>query len=131
MGEVPPRDHSTFSKRDVHGHSIIVYRRAADIRPDLDYDPRRTRLCVRRAYIGNLQGVSGGILWLVDRWQCCAIRSRHDHCVSADAVLQQSGDRAMKVRKFFASVWLDAVSLIIISIVFIVPFIFIFLTASK
>jgi len=37
----------------------------------------------------------------------------------------------MKVRKFFASVWLDAVALIIISIVFVVPFIFIFLTASK
>jgi raffinose/stachyose/melibiose transport system permease protein len=37
----------------------------------------------------------------------------------------------MKVRKFIASVWLDVVSLIIISIVFIVPFIFIFLTASK
>jgi raffinose/stachyose/melibiose transport system permease protein len=37
----------------------------------------------------------------------------------------------MRVRKFIASVWLDAVSLIIISIVFVVPFIFIFLTASK
>jgi len=37
----------------------------------------------------------------------------------------------MKVRKFMASVWLDAVSLIIISIVYVVPFIFIFLTASK
>jgi len=37
----------------------------------------------------------------------------------------------MKLRKFIASVWLDAVFLIIISIVFIVPFIFIFLTASK
>ena len=37
----------------------------------------------------------------------------------------------MKVRKFIASVWLDAVSLMIISIVFVVPFIFIFLTASK
>ena len=35
------------------------------------------------------------------------------------------------IRKFIASVWLDAVSLIIISIVFVVPFIFIFLTASK
>ncbi len=35
------------------------------------------------------------------------------------------------IRKFIASVWLDAVSLIIISIVFIVPFIFIFLTAAK
>ena len=37
----------------------------------------------------------------------------------------------MKVRKFIASVWLDAVSLIIIGIVYVVPFIFIFLTASK
>jgi raffinose/stachyose/melibiose transport system permease protein len=37
----------------------------------------------------------------------------------------------MKVRKFITSVWLDAVSLIIIGIVFVVPFIFIFLTASK
>jgi len=37
----------------------------------------------------------------------------------------------MKVRKFIASVWLDAVSLIIISIVYVIPFIFIFLTASK
>lgn len=37
----------------------------------------------------------------------------------------------MKVRKFIASVWVDAISLIIISIVFVVPFIFIFLTASK
>lgn len=37
--------------------------------------------------------------------------------------------RALK--KFIANVWLDAVSLIIIGIVYIVPFIFIFLTASK
>jgi len=35
------------------------------------------------------------------------------------------------LRKFIASVWLDAVSLIIIGIVYIVPFIFIFLTAAK
>ena len=35
------------------------------------------------------------------------------------------------IRKFIASVWLDAVSLIIISIVFIVPFVFILLTAAK
>ncbi|HLE92216.1 MAG TPA: carbohydrate ABC transporter permease [Anaerolineales bacterium] len=37
----------------------------------------------------------------------------------------------MKVRKFIASVWLDVVSLVIIGIVFVVPFIFILLTASK
>lgn len=34
-------------------------------------------------------------------------------------------------RKVFASLWLDAVALIILGIVFVVPFIFIFLTASK
>lgn len=37
----------------------------------------------------------------------------------------------MKVRKFIAGLWVDAVSLIIIGVVFIVPFIFILLTASK
>lgn len=37
----------------------------------------------------------------------------------------------MKVRKFIASIWLDVVSLIIIGIVFIVPFVFILLTAAK
>jgi raffinose/stachyose/melibiose transport system permease protein len=37
----------------------------------------------------------------------------------------------MKVRKFIASIWVDVVSLIVIGIVFIVPFIFILLTASK
>ena len=37
----------------------------------------------------------------------------------------------MKVRKFIASVWLDVVSLIVIGIVFVVPFVFILLTAAK
>ena len=37
----------------------------------------------------------------------------------------------MKVRKLVSRVWLDAVSLIIIGLVYVVPFIFIFLTASK
>jgi raffinose/stachyose/melibiose transport system permease protein len=37
----------------------------------------------------------------------------------------------MKVRKFIASVWIDAVALIVASIVFVVPFVFILLTASK
>ena len=37
----------------------------------------------------------------------------------------------MRVRKFIASVWLDAVSLVIIGIVFVIPFVFILLTASK
>lgn len=37
----------------------------------------------------------------------------------------------MKVRKFIAGVWIDALSLVIIGVVFIVPFVFILLTASK
>jgi raffinose/stachyose/melibiose transport system permease protein len=37
----------------------------------------------------------------------------------------------MKLRKFLATVWLDAVALIVIGIIFVIPFIFIFLTAAK
>ncbi len=37
----------------------------------------------------------------------------------------------MRIKKFIASVWLDVVSLIVIGIIFIVPFVFIFLTAAK
>lgn len=37
----------------------------------------------------------------------------------------------MNIRKFIAGIWLDVVALIIIGIVFVVPFIFILLTAAK
>ncbi|MBN1310484.1 MAG: carbohydrate ABC transporter permease [Anaerolineae bacterium] len=37
----------------------------------------------------------------------------------------------MTVRKFIESIWIDAASLVIISILYIVPFVFIFLTAAK
>ena len=37
----------------------------------------------------------------------------------------------MKIRKFIASIWLDAVALFVALIVFVVPFAFILLTASK
>lgn len=37
----------------------------------------------------------------------------------------------MKLRKLVASTWLDAVALVVIGIVFVIPFIFIFLTAAK
>ncbi len=37
----------------------------------------------------------------------------------------------MRVRKFIASIWVDVVALVIIGIVFVVPFVFIFLTAAK
>ena len=37
----------------------------------------------------------------------------------------------MRVRKFLAGIWIDALSFIVIGIIFVVPFIFIFLMASK
>lgn len=37
----------------------------------------------------------------------------------------------MKVRKFLSSIWVDSLSLLVIGIVFVVPFIFILLTAAK
>jgi raffinose/stachyose/melibiose transport system permease protein len=37
----------------------------------------------------------------------------------------------MKMRKFVASIWADLIVLIVVGVIFIVPFIFIFLTASK
>ena len=37
----------------------------------------------------------------------------------------------MKIKKFIASIWVDIVSLVVLGIVFVVPFVFIFLTAAK
>src|SRR5690242_14971819 len=38
---------------------------------------------------------------------------------------------ALRVRKFIGSIWIDAMALVVIGIVFVVPFVFILLTASK
>lgn len=37
----------------------------------------------------------------------------------------------MKLRKFISGIWVDVLSLVVIGIIFVVPFIFIFLTAAK
>jgi len=37
----------------------------------------------------------------------------------------------MKVRKFVSNSWIDAVALVVIGIIFVIPFVFIFLTAAK
>lgn len=37
----------------------------------------------------------------------------------------------MNIRKFVASIWVDVIALIVFGIIFVVPFIFIFLTAAK
>ena len=51
--------------------------------------------------------------------------------LKTDAVLQQPGDRTKKALKTLARYWLDAVVLVVVGVVFVVPFIFIFLTAAK
>ena len=48
------------------------------------------------------------------------------------AVLYRTTDRPRSgFRKLIENIWLDAVSLIVIGIIFVVPFIFILLTAAK
>ena len=42
-----------------------------------------------------------------------------------------TGTGAVRVRKFIASIWIDAAALVIIGIIFVVPFVFILLTAAK
>src|SRR5690242_13642075 len=37
----------------------------------------------------------------------------------------------MRLRKFIASAWIDAVALVVFGIIFVVPFVFILLTAAK
>lgn len=44
---------------------------------------------------------------------------------------QPSVSTMTRIRKFIASIWVDALAFVVVFIVFIVPFIFIFLTASK
>jgi len=52
---------------------------------------------------------------------------------AVDPVPEESrtGTGVVRVRKFIGNIWLDAVALVVIGIVFIVPFVFIFLTAAK
>jgi raffinose/stachyose/melibiose transport system permease protein len=52
---------------------------------------------------------------------------------AAAPVLEESrtGTGVVRVRQLIASIWIDAVALVIIGIVFVVPFVFILLTAAK
>src|SRR3954469_7269342 len=64
------------------------------------------------------------------------ITSTKDKPAGADAVLPSSSSRAstattMSGRKRFGTMWVDAVTLVVVFVVFIVPFVFILLTAAK
>src|SRR3954471_13601116 len=98
MGEIPPRHIAPFPQRQLHGDPAIVYRRAALVRLDLDDDTRRSRLRLGRAHIGDLQGVSGWLLWVVHSGQRGALHSCNSHRVSDDDILQPKGDCPMSGR---------------------------------
>ena len=49
----------------------------------------------------------------------------------ANPALEESRTRGVRARTWFANIWVDAVSLVVISALFVVPFIFILLTAAK
>ena len=53
------------------------------------------------------------------------------HRVSDDAVLQPPRDRAVRALRSLRSWWLDVVALLVVAIVFVVPFLFIVVTAAK
>ena len=60
-----------------------------------------------------------------------SISTPSSEAVSTDAVHQPVQSQSKSLRKWIASIWVDVVSLIVIVVVFIIPFVFIFLTAAK
>ena len=52
------------------------------------------------------------------------------HRLPDDAVLRPSRDRAMRAWRLFGRWWVDAAALLVLGIVFVVPFLFILLTAA-
>ena len=53
------------------------------------------------------------------------------HRLSDDAALQPPRDRAVSALRSLRSWWLDVVALLVVAIVFVVPFLFIVVTAGK
>jgi raffinose/stachyose/melibiose transport system permease protein len=51
--------------------------------------------------------------------------------VTTGALPQPYDEGAARARRFIGTVWIDVVALIVVCIVFVVPFVFIFLTAAK
>jgi raffinose/stachyose/melibiose transport system permease protein len=51
--------------------------------------------------------------------------------VGAEVARESSASIAARTRKFLAGIWVDVLTLIVLFVVFVIPFIFIFLTASK
>ncbi len=101
----------------------VADRRTAVVRPDLGDDPRRPRLHQRRHRLGDLQAVPGRLLRPLHRRQRCAVCAGDgDHPA---ALLVPAPPRGAAVRK------LSPIFVIVIGVVFLVPFAFILLTAAK
>ncbi|HZQ06458.1 MAG TPA: carbohydrate ABC transporter permease [Anaerolineae bacterium] len=51
--------------------------------------------------------------------------------VATDTLVPSSVPTTTRLRKFIASIWVDLIACVVIALVFLVPFLFIFLTAAK
>src|SRR5690606_25440784 len=116
--------------RDGDGRHPVAHRRPAVLRPHLGDDQRRARVHERRHRLGHLQAVPGGLLRPVDGGQRGAVRRRgrrHGPRVPGPATTGAGAVRTLRLRRAAFGVLATAVS----AVVFLVPFAFIVLTASK
>src|SRR5690606_32698481 len=126
---VPQHHAAARAPGDRDRHPAVAHRRPALVRPHLGDDARRARLHARRHRVGHLQAVPGRLLRPVDRGQRRAVPRRHrDRGPDPDAA-QPTGGRAMRNRP--REIVLGTVAILASVVVFIVPFVFIFLTAAK
>ena len=83
---------------------------------------------LRRHRVGDLQAVPGRVLRTVHRGQRGAVPGRHDHRGPADLVAQPRGGVLMKNTR---GVVIGVAAILVTAIFFVVPFLFIFVIASK
>ena len=113
---------------DLHRPHPVLRQRSPDLRPDLDDDQRRARLHDRCPHVDDLQAVPGGLLRPVHGRQHRAVRDGHGARLPLELVPAPPGAGAVKlVRRY----WLDVVALVLATVVFVVPFGLIALTAVK
>ena len=104
-------------------------RRAALLRPDLGDDPRRPRLHLRRDRLGDLQAVPGRLLRPLDRRQRRPVRPRRGRsscrCRPSSTAGRSSHEAPGRISGS------ASLAILVSIVVFVVPFIFIVLTAVK
>ena len=127
--QVPERHPPAEPARDVHGHPAVVHRRPALLRPHLDDDRRRPRLQQRRHRLDHLQGVPGRLLRPGHRRQRHPLhprdRSSSSRCSATSTRRRWTCERRPPARRSRSSRRSSRL------VVFVVPFIFMFLTAVE